>query len=263
VQELNNMINYVIDSNSSLDIKENNDYTITGNGDLVINVYDNVDAKILLKEVNAKLTINLNDYSKLNVIEFNYSKNENEKNVNVSANANFEYRYLSVDSSLEKLRINLNGFKASTNVEYLIINKGIKSSFDQLITHNAKETVSNINNIGLALEAANINFDTVGKINKGMAKSNAVQLSRGIIIGEKASITSQPILKIDEFDVKANHGTAIGRMSDDELFYLMSRGLTKDEAYKLILFGLINPIIKACWDEEEANNYSLHVEKLV
>lgn len=257
------MINYVIKNDDVLVIENNQEYIITGTGNLTINVPENIIAKVLLKEVSSNLTINLGNYANLNLVQFNYLENVNLKNINLNEHAYLELKDLTVSKCKDDLKINLNGYQAECNVEYLVLNKDIESKFDCLITHNAKETKSNINNIGLALDNSNIWFDTVCKINKGMAKSNAVQMARGILIGEKAIITSQPVLKIDEYDVKANHGTAIGRMSDAELFYLMSRGLSKVEAYKLILFGLINPVIDSVWNKEEAKNYSDSVTKLI
>ena len=70
---------------------------------------------------------------------------------------------------------------------------------------------------------------------------------------DEAKITSKPILLIDEFDVIANHGASIGKMSDDSLFYLMSRGLTKKDAFLLVLNGIINAFIEKIFNEELKN----------
>ena len=71
-------------------------------------------------------------------------------------------------------------------------------------------------------------------------------------------IVAKPILLIDEYDCFANHGASIGKMSDEDLFYLMSRGLTKNEAFLLILEGIINPYIESIPREDLRN--SLHEE---
>lgn len=249
------MVEYVIKENDTLVINDNEEYIITGDGNLNIIIGENVSAKVLLKDSTSKINLNMKNYSFLDLVEVNYKDTNNKILASILDNASLKYTSLSSKNLSEDLVINLDGYKAIANVECLVLNKDNKSDFNQQIYHNAKETNSHVNNIGLALDNAAIDFETVSKINKGMSKSNASQLARGIIIGEHAYITSQPILKIDEYDVKANHGTAIGRMSDNELFYLMSRGLTKEEAYKLILFGLITPVIKSIWNEEEANNY--------
>ena len=134
----------------------------------------------------------------------------------------------------------------------LFTNEG-NQNFIQNVIHKAPKTFSNISNFGVALNKSNITFDTSGKIEKGMAKSKCVQLSKGIIMDDEAKITSKPILLIDEFDVIANHGASIGKMSDDSLFYLMSRGLTKKDAFLLVLNGIINPFIEKIFNEELKN----------
>ena len=76
-------------------------------------------------------------------------------------------------------------------------------------------------------------------------------------------LKSLPILLIDEYDVHANHGAAIGKMSDDELFYLMSRGLSNKEAFKLILSGIINPFMDNLLDESLCDEISSSIYSLI
>jgi len=64
-----------------------------------------------------------------------------------------------------------------------------------------------------------------------------------LLLGEKSSISVDPKLLIDEYDVKASHGAAIGRINDDELFYLESRGLDETLAKQLIVFGYLAPFL--------------------
>ena len=129
--------------------------------------------------------------------------------------------------------------------------------FNQYVSHKAKNTESDISNFGICIRNANIKFDTTGKIEKDMNKSRCSQLSKGYLMDDKSKISSLPILLIDEYDSMANHGAAIGKMSDDELFYLMSRGLSKEEAFMLIINGIIKPFVNNIIDEklkEEINN---------
>ncbi len=109
--------------------------------------------------------------------------------------------------------------------------------------HNAKMSSSNIVNQGVAKEKAKLYFNNFGKIEQGMSESKAFQSTRGVILDRYASIQANPFLLIDEFDVEAGHGATIGKFDDDSLFYLMSRGLSKADAEKLIVNGFINPIL--------------------
>ena len=54
--------------------------------------------------------------------------------------------------------------------------------------------------------------------------------------------------------MKAYHGATIGKISDDDLFYLMSRGLSKNEAFMLVINGLLEPFIREIEDENIKNN---------
>ena len=96
-----------------------------------------------------------------------------------------------------------------------------------------------------------------------MSKSKCAQLSRGIVMDNDSKVDAKPVLLIDEFDCFANHGASIGKVSDEDLFYLMSRGLSKNEAFILILDGIIRPFIDSIVIEEYKNQISEKVAKLI
>ena len=70
-------------------------------------------------------------------------------------------------------------------------------------------------------------FNGIGRIAKGATRSNAVQESRVLMLSERARGDANPILLIDEDDVTAGHAASVGRVDPLQLFYLMSRGITK------------------------------------
>jgi Fe-S cluster assembly protein SufD len=51
------------------------------------------------------------------------------------------------------------------------------------------------------------------------------------------------VLNIDENEVKASHAATVGKLNESHLFYLMSRGLTKEEARRLVTLGYLKPIV--------------------
>lgn len=225
----------------------------------------------IIKEGNAKILFNnSNDLD----IKMNVGRNAHLLIDSLLAKkTNYEFTLLE-DSSVtfnevllaetsNRLNINLVEENANAMVKCLAIGANCNINLKQAIDHKAKSTLSTINNYGCALTGANINFDTTGHIQNGMAKSDCRQLSKGIVIGDDASVLSKPILLIDEFDVKAYHGAAIGKMSDEDLFYLMSRGLTKTEAFKLMLQGIIDPIIDGIFVEEIKENVRLMINKMI
>ena len=80
---------------------------------------------------------------------------------------------------------------------------------------------------------------------------------------DNSTVTAKPILLIDEYDCFANHGATIGKMSDEDLFYLMSRGLSKKEAFMLILSGIINPFIEAITIEGIKDKISSKISNMI
>lgn len=82
------------------------------------------------------------------------------------------------------------------------------------------------------------------KINKG-AKGSDAHLSGKILLFDEAKVSdATPTLEIDENEVKASHDMAVGRIDDETLFYLQSRGLDEDGAKKLIISGFFQSILE-------------------
>lgn len=156
------------------------------------------------------------------------------------------------DKSNDNIEVNLLEENSSILINTLIVSN-TNININQHINHKSMHTDSVINNYGVSLANGNIYFNTIGEIKKGMAKSNCRQLSKGIVMEENSSVLSKPVLLIEEYDVIAYHGASIGKMSDDELFYLMSRGLSKNDAFKLILSGVVKPFIDNIMIDEEKN----------
>ena len=96
-----------------------------------------------------------------------------------------------------------------------------------------------------------------------MSSSNCRQLSRGVVLDDESHIKSKPILLIDEFDCFASHGAAIGKLRDEDLFYLMSRGLNKNDAFLLILEGIIKPFIDNISIEELKETVLNNVKQMI
>ncbi len=86
-------------------------------------------------------------------------------------------------------------------------------------------------------------FNGIGKIEHGASKSNAQQSSRVLMLDEKARGDANPILLIDEDDVMAGHAASVGRVDPTQLYYLMSRGIPKREAERLVIHGFLAPVV--------------------
>ncbi len=149
-----------------------------------------------------------------------------------------------------KIAISLDGEGAEIKMNSITVSSSDDTqNIDVFITHKAPHTLANMMNIAIANKNGRIRINGNAKIEKGMKHANAFQTLKGIITSDDAVVELNPILLIDEFDVKAGHGATIGKIEEDVLFYLMSRGLSLEEAEKLVINGFLAPIIDEIKDE--------------
>jgi Fe-S cluster assembly protein SufD len=86
-------------------------------------------------------------------------------------------------------------------------------------------------------------FSGLIRVEPGAQKTDAYQTNRNLILGtDDAMAVSLPRLEIQADDVKCSHGSTTGQVDEVELFYLMSRGIPRREAEKLVVFGFFGEV---------------------
>ena len=168
------------------------------------------------------------------------------RKANVLANGRFllSLGALNDGNTVSENLVALTGQEATADVKTVAIAEGEqKQNITVNIEHFAPYTEGNIVNHGVSKDSAQLTFNGIGKINKGMNGSNAQQESRAMILSETARADANPILLIDEYDVKAGHAAGVGKIDEEQLYYLMSRGLTRRAAEILIIYGFLMPFI--------------------
>ncbi len=118
-----------------------------------------------------------------------------------------------------------------------------RQNFTNYIQHFGKNTESKLLIHGVQRESANAIFNGITKIEHGGTKSNGDQTQRVLMLSDKARGDANPILLIDEDDVVAGHAASVGRIDPIQLFYLMSRGISKEEAERLVIHGFLAPVV--------------------
>jgi Fe-S cluster assembly protein SufD len=95
-------------------------------------------------------------------------------------------------------------------------------------------------------------FDYRGKIKieKSAKKTTAYLHDNVLVVGEKTRRNSQPTLEIDTNDVKASHGSTTGRIDENQLYYLESRGLKKAEAEEILKEGFLTELVGRIKDKD-------------
>ncbi|WP_416828511.1 Fe-S cluster assembly protein SufD [Ectobacillus polymachus] len=116
-------------------------------------------------------------------------------------------------------------------------------NFTTKIIHHGKHSEGFILKHGVQKDNATAIFNGIGKIEHGASKANAEQASRILMLNEKARGDANPMLLIDEDDVMAGHAASVGRVDPTQLYYLMSRGIHKVEAERLVIHGFLAPVV--------------------
>ena len=205
---------------------------INNNADLTIEYTSNNETNLNINVVVAK-DVQCNLYELKTGDKYNL---DYDFELNTNSNLNI-YKIHDMNEINEHLVFNLNGENAKTN--YLL--KTISNSsetYDLMVYHNSSNTESNVINNGVNVLDGNLSFIVSGFVPNGNVNCIVDQKNRIINLTSNLCMI-KPNLFIDENDVIANHSAHIGKCSDAEMFYLMSRGISFKDAENLIIKGFL------------------------
>jgi len=113
------------------------------------------------------------------------------------------------------------------------------------VYHLAPNTSSTILSKGISMDGGVSSYRGLIKIKKGCVKCKSNVRCDGLMLDAESKSLTCPSMEVEENDVEVSHEATIGKIGEDKLFYLMSRGLSEDEAIKLIVAGYMEPVIKS------------------
>lgn len=117
-----------------------------------------------------------------------------------------------------------------------------RKNYQMNVVNFAPHTYGDIRNYAVVLGKGDLMIDAVGKIVKGAHRSESHQTSRALSFEKGQHAEILPELLIDEDDVQASHAMSMGTVDEDQLYYLMSRGLSVQQCTTLISTGYLMPI---------------------
>lgn len=155
------------------------------------------------------------------------------------------------DAELRTLIVGFGGRVVKTNVESLLEGPGGHSEmlglvfgndsqhfdFHTLQEHRAPNTLSDLLYKNAVKDRARTIFSGMIRVHHGAQKTNAFQANRNLILSEGAKADSIPNLEILANDLRCTHGSATSRLNEEHLFYLMSRGLRRVDAVRMVVEG--------------------------
>jgi len=144
----------------------------------------------------------------------------------------------------DRIDVVLAGENSEIEVVGLLLAKGeSQTAFEVYITHLGKNTKSKVNVRAVLRGRSTFAFRGNVKIEKGAKGADAYLRSDALLFDDAKMGDDTPALEILERDVKAGHAATIGKVDEIMLFYLMSRGMTKKAAEKMLIEGFVKPMM--------------------
>ena len=200
----------------------------------------------LFLEQNASLEIIINVTSKneISLINNLYAKLLNDANLSV--------HMVSTGGLFSRSRLDIDLFGNGSGFEIDGVYFGENNQIHDtrvFVNHLGKSTTSNMITKGVLGDESSSIFTGTIHIAEGAVKTESQQENRNIILTEKASAQSVPNLEILCDDVICGHGSSVGPIDETLYHYVMSRGINKEDAEKLLIKGFFNEVINEdAWD---------------
>lgn len=214
--------NNIIIKDNTIKFLNNGEYNLeiinSNNLNLNLELKENITVKLFILSINnniiCNITYTLKKHSNLILFKFYNNKEVEEKET-----IYLEQEYSSISYNFSSI--------CKKNEKYKM-----------QIYHNDNHVTSNISNKCLGNNNSKITFDIDSILDKGNIGCYMNQDTKIICMGD-VDAKINPNMYIEEDDVEARHGSVIGKFNDEDLFYLMSRGIPKEEAIKLMIKGFI------------------------
>ncbi|OGY27212.1 MAG: hypothetical protein A2Z42_04035 [Candidatus Woykebacteria bacterium RBG_19FT_COMBO_43_10] len=119
------------------------------------------------------------------------------------------------------------------------------------IDHIAPDTTSDTLIKSVLTDRAVGGFYGLVSIKKGAKNTDTFFREDALLLSDTAKAEAIPSLEIDENEVKAGHASTVGPVDEEQLFYLMSIGITRKEAESLVVKGFFHPVLERISDKEK------------
>ncbi len=144
----------------------------------------------------------------------------------------------------------LHGEKSNINFSGIYLtSKKNHHDFTSVIYHKVPNSNSSQHVRGVLTDRSTGVFQGKVIVDKKAQKTNAQQMSKAILLSNLANSNSKPELEIYADDVICSHGATIGELDQDQIFYLLSRGISREKAISILTRAFLSEVIKENVDE--------------
>ena len=190
--------------------------------------------------------------------------NSSKININVNKNATINGYFADFSEKMLDLHCQINLLEEGASCYYKVASlvAGDDRKFvDVSIDHLSPRTYGKFDCFGICKDSGKIIVSGTSHVHKGSIKSKTQQNCKVMVFDADSDAVAKPILKIDENDLEASHGAIVGKINDEHLFYLTSRGLSEESAKELITLGYLKPILEGFKEDSIKDHISSLIER--
>jgi Fe-S cluster assembly protein SufB len=136
--------------------------------------------------------------------------------------------------------------------------KGQQHDTGGKIIHLAPDTSSKIVSKSISKDGGRASYRGLIRVNKGNTNVKSNVVCDALLLDETSRSDTYPYIEVGEQDVNIGHEATVSKVEDEQLFYLMSRGLTEEEATGMVVSGFIEPLVK-----ELPMEYAIEMNRLI
>jgi Fe-S cluster assembly protein SufB len=126
------------------------------------------------------------------------------------------------------------------------------------VVHRAPNTTSKITSKSISMHGGRASYRGLLKVEKGATGSKSNVVCDALLLDETSRSDTYPYIEIDEDDVTVGHEASVSKIGDEQLFYLMSRGLDEEQAVSMVVNGFIEPLVR-----ELPMEYAVEMNRLI
>lgn len=182
----------------------------------------------------------------------------------VDAGGKLESITVNIGSKITRSVIDLKLIGSEANGDLLGINFGTKDQvFDShtLQDHIVPNAKSNLLYKSVLDEQSISSYSGLIRVAKEAQQTDAYQSNRNLMLSDDATANSLPALEIEADDVRCTHGATVSQIDQDQLFYLMSRGIPQPEAERVVVLGFFDEVLHHLLDVNLRSRLRLWIER--
>ncbi len=209
--------------------------TINASGKQVLEVKDKELEIEILEGVSAELYV--------------FASGKVNQKTHLKKDATLSSAYLWLEEGEGTFENVLEGNNSTTHESHFFIEEG-KLKIKTTLLHRGKDTRGSILARGLVKKKGNVRLDGMIKIEKEGEGADSILEEHVLLLDPTSSAIANPELEIENNDVSSTHAASVAQLREEHIFYLMSRGIPRQEAKKMLLRGFVTKGLDRIPDKE-------------